>query len=180
MKQKGRVTPFTQYLIDGIRVARLEQNISGRKLSLEITGSNPTRIGSIENEYTNDRYSPELLQRAVDYLHMRVEDFFPADILAQDTLQEKTKIPILRNMSIRGALLSLLEEGYFHTPRLRSEITAHYNSFLGPTLRRKDSDFSAQLEQLYNEGLLHKVEPMTDWGEKLIRFVTKRIESRNS
>lgn len=116
MKQKGRVTPFTQYLIDGIRVARLEQNISGRKLSLEITGSNPTRIGSIENEYTNDRYSPELLQRAIDYLHMRVEDLFPADILAQDTLQEKTKIPILRNMSIRGALLSLLEEGYFHTP----------------------------------------------------------------
>ncbi|MBK1440745.1 hypothetical protein JHJ32_12160 [Parapedobacter sp. ISTM3] len=73
-------------------------------------------------------------------------------------------------MSVRAALNSLLEEGYFDEPRLRREITEYYNSFFKPEEYKNDNYFSAQLEDLYNEGKLTKLDPDKSKDEKLIRF----------
>ena len=71
-------------------------------------------------------------------------------------------------MSVKAALNSLLEERYFDEPRLRREITEYYNSFFQPEDYKEDNYFSAQLEDLYSEGKLVKLEP--DETDKLIRF----------
>lgn len=76
-------------------------------------------------------------------------------------------------MSIKAALNSLLEEGYFDIPRLRSEITVYYNSFLSQEDEKIDSDISSSLENLYIEGRLLKIQLGRDDEQKnnLIRFV---------
>jgi len=71
-------------------------------------------------------------------------------------------------MSVKATLNSLLEEGYFDEPRLRREITEYYNSFFKPEEYKDDNYFYAQLEDMYNEGKLIKLEP--DETDKLIRF----------
>lgn len=84
--------------------------------------------------------------------------------------------PLMKHLlesMLDGELNSHLEEGFFKEPKLRSEITAYYNSFLSEENHKKDSDFSAQLEDLYNEGKLLKIQG--DKGQnkedKLIRFI---------
>jgi|GEM_PF-751540 len=174
MKEKGKITAFAQHIIDTFRTLYSNKDISGRKFSREITeGSNPTRISNLENVYNNDKYSPELIIKGLNYFGKTMQEILPDDLLDDDALIEKTRIPILKGMSIKAALNSLIEEGYFNEPKLRAEITAKYNSFVPREKHKKDSDFSAQLEELYNEGKLLKV--FNDKGhkkeDKLIRFV---------
>ncbi|MBD1425662.1 hypothetical protein [Sphingobacterium arenae] len=175
MKPKGKITALAQHIIDTFRTLYLENGISGRKFSHDITeGSNPTRVSGFENIYNNETYTPELTKKALNYFGLRMEDILPDDLLDNDELIEKTRIPILKQMSIKAALNSLLEEGYFDTPRLRAEITSYYNSFLPEPDHKQDSDFSAQLENLYNERKILKVR-LDDEDErkaKLIRFVS--------
>lgn len=169
MREKGKITAFAQHIIDTFRTLYSDKGISGRKFSREITeDNNPTRISNIENVYNNDKYSPELIIKGLNYFGKTMQEILPDDLLDDDVLIEKTRTPILTGMSINAALNSLIEEGYLDEPRLRSEITAHYNSFLSEKNHKKDSDFSAQLEDLYNEGKLLKVQ---NKEEKLIRFV---------
>lgn len=177
MKSKGKITALAQHIIDSFRTLYLEKEISARKFSSEITdGTNPTRISGFENVYNNETYTPELIKKALNYFGLTMQDILPEELLDNDQLVEKTRIPILKQMSIRAALNSLLEEGYFNTARLRSEITTYYNSFLAETAHKKDSDFSAQLEDLYNEGKLLKVKVSDEDESKtlLIRFVRNK------
>ncbi|MCY4779262.1 hypothetical protein ORI89_06345 [Sphingobacterium sp. UT-1RO-CII-1] len=174
MKPKGKITVLAQHIIDTFRTLYSEEGISGREFSRRITeGSNPTRVAGFENIYNNESYTPEFTKKALNYFGVTMQDILPDELLDDDQLVEKTRIPILKKMSVKAALNSLLEEGYFDTPRLRAEITTYYNSFLPQENHKKDSDFSAQLEDLYNEGKLLKVQ-MADEDKKkakLIRFV---------
>jgi len=174
MKPKGKITAFAQHIIDTFRVLYLEEEISGREFSRIITDhTNPTRVGSIESDSNNDKYSPELIKKALKHFGKTMMDILPDELLDDDQLIEKTRIPILKKMSIKAALNSLLEEGYFNIPRLRSEITAYYNSFLSQEDEKIDSDISSSLENLYIEGRLLKVQLGGDDEQKtnLIRFV---------
>lgn len=174
MKQLGKITAFTQNIIDTFRTLYSEEGISGREFSRRITGDPlSTRVGNIENIYNNDKYSPELMKKALNYFGLTMQDILPDELLDDDQLIEKTRIPILKKMSVKAALNSLLEEGYFDTPRLRAEITAYYNSFLEKEDHKENSYFSAQLEELYNEGKLLKLkdDDATDKEGRLIRFV---------
>lgn len=174
MKPKGKITAFAQHIIDTFRILYLEEEISGREFSRIITDhTNPTRVGSIESDSNNDKYSPELIKKALKYFGKTMMDILPDELLNDDQLIEKTRIPILKKMSIKAALNSLLEEGYFDIPRLRSEITAHYNSFLSQEDEKIDSDISSSLENLYIDGRLLKVQLGSDDEQKtnLIRFV---------
>ncbi len=169
MKKPSKITPLDQYIIDKIRTRRLEEGLSGRELSRRVTLSeNPTRIGGIESPLKNNKYTSSILKKVVKELGWTVHDVLPKELLSDDTLQDKTKTPILKGMSVKAALNSLLEEGYFNEPRLRREITEYYNSFFQPEDYKEDNYFSAQLEDLYNEGKLIKLEP--DETNKLIRF----------
>lgn len=174
MKSKGKITAFAQHIIDTFRVLYSEEGISGREFSRIITEeTNPTRVGSIESEYNNDRYSPELTKKALNHFGLNMQDILPDELLDDDQLIEKTRIPILKKMSIKAALNSLIHDGYFDTPRLRAEITAYYNSYLSEEDKKLDSDISSSLESLYIERKLLKVQ-MDDEDEKkakLIRFV---------
>jgi len=171
MKKPSKVTPLDQHIIDKIRIRRLEKNLSGRELSRRVTLSeNPTRIGGIESPLKNNKYTSSILKKVVAELDWTLHDVLPDELLSDDTLQDKTKIPILKGMSVRAALNSLLEEGYFDEPRLRREITEYYNSFFKPEEYKNDNYFSAQLEDLYNEGKLTKLDPDKSKDEKLIRF----------
>lgn len=174
MRIRGKVTALSQYFIDYFRTERLERGISAKKLSIDISPfEGETLVGQIEYEYSTAKYTPTTLKKALNYFCLTMQDILPDELLDDDKLIEKTRIPILKKMSVKAALNSLLEEGYFDTPRLRSEITAYYNSFLTKEDHKKDSDFSAQLEDLYNEGRLLKVQ-MDDEDEKkakLIHFV---------
>jgi len=174
MKQKGKITAFAQHIIDTFRILYYEEGITGRAFSNIITDkANPTRVGNIESEYTIDKYSPELIIKGLNYFGKTMKDILPDTLLDDDVLIEKTKVPILKGMSIKAALNSLIEEGYFNEPKLRSDITAYYNSFLPKENHKRNSDISASLEDLYNEGKLLKV--FNDKGhkkeDKLIRFV---------
>lgn len=174
MKPKGKITAFAQHIIDTFRVLYLEEEISGREFSRIITDhTNPTRVGSIESDSNSDKYSPELIKKALNYFGKTMMDILPDELLDDDQLIEKTRIPILKKMSIKAALNSLLEEGYFDIPRLRSEITVYYNSFLSQEDEKIDSDISSSLENLYIEGRLLKVQLGRDDEQKnnLIRFV---------
>lgn len=174
MKKRGRVTALSQYFIDYIRIERLEQDISAPQLSREIAPfDGDSLVGQIEYEYSNAKYTPTTLKKALNYFGKTMQAILPEELLDNDTLIEKTKIPILKTMSVKAALNSLIEEGYFDEPRLRSEITFYYNSFLPQENYKKDSDFSAQLESLYNEGKLLKVQDDNGQNkeDKLIRFI---------
>ncbi|MEN5379206.1 hypothetical protein [Sphingobacterium kitahiroshimense] len=174
MKPKGKITAFAQHIIDTFRVLYLEEEISGREFSRIITDyTNPTRVGNIESDSNNDKYSPELIKKALNHFGKTMMDILPDELLDDDKLIEKARIPILKKMSIKAALNSLLEEGYFDIPRLRSEITAYYNSFLSQEDEKIDSDISSSLENLYIEGRLLKVQLGNDDEQKtsLIRFV---------
>lgn len=173
MKPKGKITAFAQHIIDTFRVLYLENEISGREFSRIITDqTNSTRVGSIESEFNNDKYSPELIKKALNYFGLTMQDILPDELLDDDHLVEKTKIPILKQMSIKAALNSLIQEAYFDTPRLRAEITSYYNSFLSEEDKKIDSDISSSLESLYIEGKLLKVQPNDADKDKvkLIRF----------
>lgn len=171
MKPKGRITAFNQHIIDVFRTWRSEENISGRKFSLVITEDNPTRVGNIESIFNNDIYSPKLIKKGLDFFEKTVKDLYPSELLDEDTLRDKTKIIILKEMSIRASLNSLWENGYFDEGRFRSEITEKYNSFFSPDAYKMDSDFSAQLEDMYNQKWLLKIYPKMDKQEKLIKFI---------
>jgi len=169
MGDKGRITPLAQYVIDVIRLRRLELGISGKLLSKRISPfGGDSIVGGIERESTSLKYTTATLKKALKELGLSMDDILPNKLLSDDTLQDKTKIPILKGMSVRAALNSLLEEGYFNEPRLRREITEYYNSFFQPEDYKEDNYFSAQLEDLYNAGKLVKLEP--DATNKLIRF----------
>lgn len=174
MKSKGKITAFAQHIIDTFRTLYSEEEISGREFSRIITDeTNPTRVGGIESEYNNDKYSPELIKKALNYFDLDMQDILPDELLDDDKLIEKTRIPILKKMSIKAALNSLIHDGYFNTPRLRAEITAYYNSYLSVEDKKLDSDISSSLESLYIEGKLLKIQ-MGDEDEKkakLIHFV---------
>lgn len=174
MKPRGKITALAQFILDEFRILYLEKGISGRKFSREITeGTNSTRVSGFENIYNNETYTPELTKRALNYFGLTIRDILPDELLDDDQLMDKTRIPILKKMSVKAALNSLLEDGYFDTPRLRSEITAYYNSFLEKEDHKENSYFSAQLEDLCNEGKLLKLrdDAATDKEDKLIRFV---------
>lgn len=174
MRTRGKVTALSQYFIDYFRVERLERGISAKKLSVAISPfEGETLVGQIEYEYSAAKYTPTTLKKALNYFDLNMEDILPDELLDDDQLIEKSRTHILKKMSVKAALNSLLEEGYFDTPRMRSEITAYYNSFLKKQDHKKDSDFSAQLEDLCNEGKLLKVQ-ICDEDEKktkLIHFV---------
>lgn len=174
MKKRGKVTALSQYFIDYVRIERLERDMSAPELSKEIAPfDGSSLVGQIEYEYSDAKYTSTTLKKALNHFGKTMQDILPEDLLDNDKLLEKTKILILKKMSIRAALNSLLEEGFFKEPKLRSEITAYYNSFLSEENHKKDSDFSAQLEDLYNEGKLLKIQG--DKGQnkedKLIRFI---------
>lgn len=147
----------------------MELGISGKKLSKLISPfGGDSIVGGIEREATSLKYTTTTLKKVLKVLKLSMEDILPKEILSDDTLQDKTKIPILKGMSVKAALNSLLEEGYFDEPRLRREITEYYNSFFQPEEYKEDNSFSAQLEDLYNEGKLIKLEP--NGPNKLTRF----------
>ena len=174
MRIRGKITALSQYFIDYFRVERLERGISAKELSIHIAPfDGETLVGQIEYEYSSAKYTATTLKKALNYFGLNMEDILPDELLDDDQLVEKTRIPILKKMSVKAALNSLLEDGYFDTPRLRSEITAYYNSFLEQEDHKEDSYFSAQLEELCNEGKLLKLkdDDATDKEGKLIRFV---------
>jgi len=174
MKPKGKITAFAQHIIDTFRVLYLEEEISGREFSRIITDeTNPTRVGGIESEYNNEKYSPELTKKALNHFGLTMQDILPDELLNDDQLIEKTRITILKKMSIKAALNSLIQDGYFDTPRLRAEITSYYNSFLSEEDKKADSDISSSLESLYIEGKILKIQSndADDKKGKLIRFV---------
>ena len=183
MKEKGKITPLAQHIIDTFRTLCLENNISLTEFSRRITPSeNPTRVSTIENIYNNDRYSPELIAKGLQFFGKTMEDILPDGLLDDDTLQEKTKLPILKAMSVMASLKSLIEEGYFNTPRSRSEITEYYNSHIAVENHKIDSDFTAQLEDLYNKGILIKVhiDEGTEREKRLQRFIVKPKDSKEN
>ena len=169
MKKSVKITQFSQRLIDNCRIRRLEKGKSQKRLSEKVSESqNTSIIGNIENPGRSGKYTTSILKKVVKELDWTMSGALPDKLLSDDTLQDKTKIPILKGMSVRAALNSLLEEGYFDEPRLRREITEYYNSFFQPEDYKEDNYFSAQLEDLYNAGKLIKLEP--DETNKLIRF----------
>lgn len=174
MKAKGKITAFAQHIIDIFRTLYSEEGISGRKFSRAITeDSNPTRVGNIESEYNNDKYPPQLISKALNYFGKTMQDILPEELLDDDILLEKTKIPVLKQMSIKAALNSLINEGYFDEPRLRNEIRDYYNSFLPKEHHKSNSSFSASLEDLCNKGKLLKILPEEQEAKttELIRFI---------
>lgn len=174
MKPKGKITALAQYIIDSFRILYFEKGITGRKFSSDITeGSNPTRVAGFENIYNNETYTPELIKKGLNYFDMTMDELLPDELLDNDKLIEKTRIPILPKMSIKAALSSLIAEGYFDTPRLRSEITKYYNSFIPKDDHKINSDISASLESLYNEGKLLKQNAVNSDKKRtgLIQFI---------
>ena len=178
MKSKGKITAFAQHIIDTFRILYLEEEISGREFSRIITDqTNPTRVSGIENIYNNEAYPPELITKALKHFGKTMQEILPDDLFNKDELVEKTRIPILKRMSIKAALNSLIESGYFDEPRLRSEILDYYNAFLPNEDHKKNSDLSAQLEDLYNQGKLLKIQPEEneDTGRSFIRFLRNKV-----
>jgi len=177
MRIRGKVTALSQYFIDYFRVERLERGISAKKLSIGIAPfEGETLVGQIEYEYSSAKYTSTTLKKALNYFCLTMQDLLPDELLDDDQLIEKTRIPILKKMSVKAAFNSLIEEGFFDIPRLRSEITAYYNSFLEQEDHKEDTYFSAQLEELCNEGKLLKLkdDDADDKKGKLIRFVRNK------
>src|SRR5690606_7926844 len=167
MEKRGRGTPLAQYIIDRIRARRLELGISVKELSSEIAPfGGDSIVGTIESPKRSAKYTPTTLKKAIAYLGLNMADVLPNTLLPDDTLQDKTKIPILKGMSAKAALRSLLEEGYFHEGRTRYEVREYANRFFDD--EKPENFFDPSLEDLYNEGKLIKLEP--DGTNKLIRF----------
>ncbi|SKB51904.1 hypothetical protein SAMN05660226_01842 [Parapedobacter luteus] len=166
-KKPAKITPLAQYFIDRIRERRLELGISPEKLSREISPfDGDSIVRKIENEFTSNKYTPGTLKKAAYYLGLTMEDILPDTLLPDDTLQDKTKIPILKEMSAKAALRSLLEEGYFDEGRTRYEIREYANRFFDE--EKPENFFDPALEDVYYEAKLIKVE--ADESNKLIRF----------
>lgn len=171
MEKVGRITPLSQYIIDRIRERRLELGISAKMLSEKISQFNgDSVVGNIESIKTSLKYTTSTLKKAVKALGWTLKDVLPAELLPDDTLQDKTKIPILKGMTMPAILNSLLEEGYFDEPRDRNEITAYCNTFYDKDNQKEVTDFSAALEDFYLKHSLIKIEPNKEKGEKLIKF----------
>lgn len=113
------------------------------------------------------------MKKALNHFGLTMQDILPDELLDDDELIEKTRIPILKKMSIKAALNSLIQDGYFDTPRLRAEITSYYNSFLSKEDQKADSDISSSLESLYIDRKILKIHSneADEKKGKLIRFV---------
>lgn len=157
-----------------MRARRLELGISAKELSEQISlFGGESVVGNIESVSTSLKYTTSTLRKAVEALDWTLKDVLPNELLDDDTLQDKTCIPILKGMSIKAALNSLLEQGFFDEPHDIKAVTAYYNTFFKPEDQKVDSDFSAQLEDLYNEGKLTKIPADRPKGETRLKFVRK-------
>lgn len=166
-KKPAKITPLAQHYIDVFRNGRLERGISPEELSKEISPfEGDSLVRKIENQFTSNKYTPATIKRAMVFLKIPSDIVFPATLLSSDTLQEKTKLIILKGMTAIAAVRSLLEEGYFEEGRTRHETWEFANGFYEE--KKSEKFFDPALEALYNEGKLIKLEPGAT--NKLIRF----------
>ena len=157
MEESIKVTPLTQYIIDEVRIRRLEQGISQKKLSELISPSEDTSlVGKVESANSPHKYSGPQLELIADKLGCSVQDFFPTDFLPDDSLQPKTKVAIIKRMGPIAMLNSMLENGYFKDERSLNEITADCNKKSG--VIRKTTDFSSTIAGLLDQKKLIKIQ----------------------
>ena len=164
MESKVKITPFTQYIIDQVRIRRLEIELSQRDLSLEISNSE-SLVGNVENENDSHKYTGSQMELIAATVKCTVDDLFPDEILSDDTLQPKTKVVILKGMGPMAMLNSLLENGDFKDAKSLNEITALCNQ--NPNiLPRKTTDFSSTISRLLDQKKLIKIQVPGEDGVK--------------
>ncbi|GGG18946.1 hypothetical protein [Pontibacter amylolyticus] len=157
MGKEIKITPTDQYIIDKVRMLRLEKEVSQKKLSEIISPSGDnSAVGKIESVSTTHKYTDHQLNLIANYFGCTVYDFYPANIL-NDTAQVKTRVTIPKGLGPTGIINALLEEGkFFSVPRTIRETTDYCNAYYSES--RPVTDYTAILERAVEKGGLKKVE----------------------
>lgn len=173
-----------QYIIDAIRIIRLNLGLSQRDVSRFISPETDTNIlGKIESPFKNASYTDQNLNLIAHGFSKRTQellretsknsgefdikseytvfDFYPKKPLG-DSLQLKRRIEIPLNLGPSGILNAILEtKDFLDSPRSIREITDYCNSFNDS--KWKSTNFTSTLEYAVRKGKLKKTE-LSDGG----------------
>lgn len=175
MANEFKITPTRQYNIDAIKNIRLELDISGGELSLEISPTqNRTFVGSIESAGNNAAYTDNMMNQIAIYFtkiakkrqaeldeipdntiklktDYTIYDFYPKKPLSE-VLQIKTNSLIPRDAGPTATLNGLIETGFFDTQRSLKDVVNEANKAQDQTWGT--SDFTAILQRAKDRGKL--------------------------
>lgn len=179
MAKEQKITPVRQHNVNEIRRIRLELDITGEVLSIEL-GKKSNYITNIEGASHDSCHTDHGMNKIAIYFtkiakerqaelnaipgntiklktDYTIYDFYPKKPLSE-ILQIKTSTPIPRNGGPTATLNALIEIGFFDTQKTLKEVVVECNRLQNQSWI--SSDFTAILLRAKNSGrLLFKTQP---------------------